>query len=180
MKKLISVIAAIMMVGAMAACGNTETVVEAKPVITKTGLGIVSNVNVKNENEDKGASSQVDTTSCAVTLDENGVIVGIKFDITQGKAEFDKEGEAVTESAKDIKSKKELGEDYHLKGVSSIGKEMSEQIVGLEEYAVGKKAEDVIGMELTETGAGVDLATSCTINIQDYLFALQKAVNNAK
>ncbi len=176
MKKIISIAIAVVMIATFSACGSTQG---GTTQTIKTGLGMVSNVKITAAGE-KDGSTQVDTTSCALSIDENGVIVSVSFDVTQGKAKFGADGSAKTEPEKNIKSKKEYGADYNMKAASPIQKEYDEQIAALEEYCKGKKVEDVLKMELTEKKAPVDLATSCTISIGDYLVALEKAAKNAK
>lgn len=176
MKKIIAISIAVVMLAAFVGCGAKT---EGATATTKTGLGMVSNVQITAAGENDG-STQVDTTSCAVTIDDNGVIVGINFDVTEGKTKFGADGSAKTEPEKNIKSKKELGADYGMKVASGIKKEANEQIAALEEYCIGKKVEDVMKMQLTEKGSPADLATSCTISVGDYLLALEKAVKNAK
>lgn len=152
----------------------------------KMGLGLISNVDIKPAGE-KDGSTQVDTTACAVTLDANGKIVGISWDVTQGKAKFGVDGTAKSEVATDIKSKKELKEEYNMKGASPIGKEWYEQIDALEKYSVGKAAADVVGMKTYTSEGGhenvpdvEELKSSCTMSSGDFLKSLEKAVANAK
>ena len=151
----------------------------------KMGLGMISNVTATPAGE-KDGSTQVDTTACAVTLDANGKIVGISWDVTQGKAKFGVDGTAKSEPANDIKSKKELKEEYNMKVASPIGKEWYEQIDALEKYSVGKAAADVVGMKTYTNGDHdnvpdvEELKSSCTMSSGDFLQSLKKAVANAK
>lgn len=175
MKKLIVLTLALVLV---AGCGA--------PTL-KLGLGMLSNVSITAAGE-KDGSTQVDTTACAVSLDANGKIVSIAWDVTQGKAKFGKDGTAKSEAAIDVKTKKEQGEAYGMKAASAIGKEVNEQIVALEAYATGKTVADVTGMKTFDKGDGnhtrvpdvEELKSTCTITVGDYLDSLTKAAANAK
>lgn len=175
MKKLIAITLALVLV---AGCGA--------PTL-KLGLGMLSNVSITAAGE-KDGTTQVDTTACAVSLDANGKIVSISWDVTQGKAKFGKDGAALSEAANDIKTKKELGDAYGMRPASAIGKEVNEQIVALETYATGKTVAEVTGMKTYDKGDGnhthvpdiEELKSTCTITVGDYLNSLTKAAANAK
>ena len=158
----------------------------------KLGMGMVASMTGSNataataDADAVDGKTQADVTVCAVTLDGDNKIVGISFDVVQCKATFTPEG--AVSVASDIKTKKELGDDYGMRGVSAIGKEVNEQIVALEEYAVGKTVADVVGMPTFDRGDGnhtdvpdvEELKSSCTITVGAYLDALDKAAANAK
>ncbi|MEG1875564.1 MAG: hypothetical protein RR185_08345 [Angelakisella sp.] len=151
----------------------------------KMGLGMVSNVSITAAGE-KDGKTQVDSTACAVTVDANNKIVAISWDVTQGAAKFNTKGEAVSEAAQNIKSKKELQGEYGMKKASAIGKEWFEQIAALEAYAVGKTVADVTGMKTKTVGdhTGVpdveELKSGCTMAAGDFLASLTKAAANVK
>lgn len=151
----------------------------------KLGLGMVSNVSIAAAGE-KNGTTQVDSTACAVTLDANGKIVAVSWDVTQGKGAFDTTGAAKSEPANDIQSKKELKEGYNMKPASPIGKEWYEQIAALEDYAKGKTVAEVTGMKVTTVGTHdnvpdvEELKSSCTMSCGDFFASLSKAAANAK
>lgn len=77
-------------------------------------------------------------------------------------------------------TKKDLKENYNMKGASPIGKEWYEQIDVLEKYIVENGIDAV---ELGEDGkpvAGSDLATGCTIYLGDIIETAKSAVEAAK
>ena len=150
----------------------------------KLGLGMVANMSGGNASPDGDGKTQADVTACAVTLDSNGKIVGVAWDVMQCKASVTTAG-AVT-VADSIQSKKELKEGYNMKGASAIGKEWYEQIAALEGYAVGKTPADVTGMAVKEVNGHTnvpdiaDLTSSCTMSCGDFFATLTKAAANAK
>ena len=155
----------------------------------KTGLGVVTDIaSSTSAAEGKAGKASVNSTICAVTLDDEGKIVSISFDVAQTAVAFDEKGEVTTDLTADVLSKRELKEGYGMKPASPIGKEWYEQMDSLEAWCIGKTVEEVLGMPTYDKGDGhhdcvpddVDLKTSCTVSIGDNLKALAKAAENAK
>ena len=159
----------------------------ATTAMAATGLGSITSVSLTPAGASNGSVS-VNTTMCAVTLDEAGKIVAVKFDVVQPKAAFDATGAASGELNAAPQTKKELKEGYGMKRVSSIGKEWYEQAAALEEWCIGKTVEEVLGMKTFDRGDGshtmvpdeADLKAGCTITVGDYLKALVNAAANAQ
>ena len=159
----------------------------ATSALAATGLGSVTSVAVTAAEADKAGSVSVNTTICAVTLDDEGKIVDIKFDAVQPKGAFDATGAAADFNAAP-QTKKELKEGYGMQKVSAIGKEWYEQAAALEAWCIGKTVDEVLGMPTFDRGDGhhtmvpddADLKTGCTITVGDYLKALEKAAADAK
>lgn len=174
MKKLISLLLCVALVMTMfTACG-------AKGL--KTGLAVVSSASSSKEpTEEKDGTAQVDSTAVAVLVDDKGVIKDIVIDVVQTKFNFNTAGEITTELGKTFDSKKELGDNYNMRGASPIGKEWYEQAEALEKYVTGKTLAEVKGIAL-DGGypTDADLTSSVTMNIGSMITAIEKAVNNAK
>lgn len=198
MKKIFAVVLAVVMVLAVAGCGaaapapapESTPAPEAAPAVYKTGLGVITSVaKSASATEEDGAKTQADVTSCAVTIDEQGKIVAVSIDTVQAKVAFDTEGQLKTDLTAAIKTKKELGEDYGMRGASAIGKEWFEQIAALEEYMIGKTVEEVKNMPVEKrddnhlrvpTQDVVELVSTCTMDVGGYIDALVLAAANAK
>ncbi|MBQ7785394.1 MAG: hypothetical protein IJ381_04515 [Clostridia bacterium] len=169
MKKIITAAIVALLLVSISACA-----------FAATGLGSVTKVTSTPATADAAASVAVNTTMCAVTI-EDGKIVGIAFDAVQPKSNWET---AVVEP----QTKLELKEGYNMKRVSGIGKEYYEQIAALEAWCIGKTVEQVLTMPVMDRGDGshthvptdVDLAAGCTISVADHLKALEKAAANAK
>ena len=147
----------------------------------KTGLAIVSSMASSKEPADgKDGTAQVDSVAVAVVVDEDGKIVNCYIDTVQNKMGFTAEGKAVMKE--DFQTKKELGEKYGMKAASGIGKEWDEQAAALEEYVIGKTAEEVAGIAVDDTTkpTDVDLVAGVTIKIGQYKEAIVEAVQNAE
>lgn len=99
-----------------------------------------------------------ETTSAELVLEEDKIIE-LKLDETSGDT-----------------TKRTLGDDYHMKDASTIGKEWYEQVSFLESYI---KKNGVEGIKLDEEGKGEneDLRTGCTISIDGFLKAIADAKN---
>ena len=174
MKKIIALTLALLM---LAGCGATTV---------KTGLGAITTGSASDATDDADGKFQANVTICAATFDANGKILGVSFDAIQPKVTYDTEGKVVTVS-EEQKTKKELGDEYGMRGQSAIGKEVYEQYAALEAYMVGKAAADIIAMptyQRDEKHTAVpdveELKSSCTINVGDQLKAFEKAYNTAK
>ena len=140
-----------------------------------TGLGSYTKVTAKPA-ADANGSVGADTTMCAVTLDEEGRIVGVVFDVVQASAAFDATGAVAGEVNAEPQTKNELGEAYGMKKASPIGKEFSEQMDALAAWCVGKTLDQVLAVYAEDA----DLKAGCTVYIGTEMMALQKAIANAK
>lgn len=155
------------------------------------GLGIVTSIHSSKsayveDDEPYDGRAQVDSTICAVILDNNGVIVDIHFDVAQTRVPFSVEGEILADMDAAIKSKLELGEDYGMRGASPIGAELFEQVIAFEQYCIGKTATEIIEMPTYAANENhlrvadvADLKSTVTIDVGSYVDALAKAVANA-
>ena len=164
MKKILSAVIAMMLVLSMTSA------------FAATGLGSYTAVTVTAATAEKAGSVGADTYMCAVTLDEEGKITGISFDVVQAKGQFDAAGAVSGEASIEPQTKNELKENYGMKGISPIGKEYYEQMDALEAWCIGKTVEEVVTLSADDA----DLKAGCTVGIANQLVALQKAAANAQ
>ena len=153
----------------------------------KAGLGMVTNMSGTDAEDEDPAKTQADVTAVALALDADGKIVAISIDVVQAKATVDADG--VVTVAEDVKTKRELGDDYNMKKYASpaaVG-EWYEQANAFEAYCIGKTADEVAGMPLgenahgyTDAPAAEELKSTCTISVTAFLNAIAKAAANAK
>ena len=156
--------------------------------LAASGLGSVTTMSGAGAEADKAGSVTINTTMCALELDDAGKITAVSFDIAQNKVGFDATGALTGELTGEQPTKKELGDGYGMKAATSIGKEWFEQAEALEDWCVGKTVEEVVTMPTYDKGDGrhtqvpddVDLKTGCTIDVGSFLDALQEAADNAK
>lgn len=158
-------------------------VLSAVSALAATGLGSVTTVEVTAAEGEKAGKVSVNTTMCAVTLDENGVIVAVKFDAVQPAGSIAADGTVVGDAYDEPKTKIEKEYEYGMAPVSGIGKDWFEQAAGLEAWCIGKTVAEVLAMPTMDKGDGhhtcvptdADLITSCTIDVGALLKALEKA-----
>lgn len=86
----------------------------------------------------------VSTTYATVVFDENNIIKKVYIDEVESKIYFDGNGNIVNkDSYSDIRSKRELGNEYGMKAASGISKEWFEQINSLESWLAGKNISEI-------------------------------------
>jgi len=153
-------------------------------LISSLGLGVVTSINRSldyNEENDMLAMAQVDNVIVVAAFDREGRIAAVLIDAAQTRVNFDEEMQVASDLTAEIRTKKELGDDYGMRVASQIDTEWHEQIMNLEAWMIGKTLGEVKSLGLTERGApdDPDLATMVTITITDYIAALEKAYNSA-
>ena len=144
----------------------------------KTGLAIVTSLK-GSEN----GKADYDVTLVAVLVDDQGVIQDCIIDSIGAKVEFDTTGTITSDVTAAIKTKNELGYDYHMKDWGSAIAEWFEQADALAQFAIGKTVSELKNGALNESGYapdGSDLASSATIYLGGYVAAIEVAVNHAK
>lgn len=186
--------AAMVVSGGLSVYGNPEVITQKEKNETvktqsedaveelKTGLAIVTSIGKSADAGEIDGTVQTDMDVAAVVVDSEGRIVDCTIDSLQTTVQFDGEGKITTDLAAEFLTKQELGEQYGLKGASSIGKEWNEQADAFAEYCIGKTAQEISGIAVTEEGQAEDedLAASCTINFGGFQELVVKAVANAE
>ncbi len=118
---------------------------------------------------------QYDADYAAVTVDADGKITSCLIDASQAKCAID--GGKFKVEAGNYATKKELKEDYNMKGASPIEKEWYEQAAAYEEWAKGKTVDEIKG---AVDGEGYpsdeDLKAGCTIAISAIVATIEAAM----
>lgn len=187
MKKLISLLLALMLVFSLAACGGkdegnkdneNENQTETNAPEYKLGMG----VSLNTDSSETG-HAQVDATVAAVVLDSEGKIVACRLDCAQSKMDI-VDGAVDTEAI--FMTKRELKEDYNMVKFSDATLEWYEQAVNFEAYAEGKTVEEVKNTATTTNDHGYnvfadeELHATCSIDITAFIDAIVKAGEDAK
>ena len=175
MKKILSVVLAVVMlfaVVALAGCSKDPANSDGdNAAALKFGLGVVASYG-----EPKDTSGEFVATAVAVLLDAEGKIAKIDLDSMQLSPAWTEDGKKL--DVEDLRTKYDKGTDY---GMSKIGKaEWNVQADAFMKTAAGKTLAEVKAL-VAENGAPQgDLATAgCTINVYEFMAALDKAVANA-
>jgi len=149
MKKLLALTAALALCLSAVACGsstdnnsNSDTIDSAS---YRVGVGSYTTTEDSSPSvEGENGKGVVSTTYATVIFDNNDIIRKVYIDEVQSKIYFDVNGQLVNRDAyTDIRSKRELGDEYNMKPASDIGKEWYEQINSLESWLVGKNIREI-------------------------------------
>lgn len=176
MNKTISIILSFCMLFSLvslAGCGkNTETL--------KLGFGIHSYIaEAKNAKEDTVGGGEAEITVAAVLLDKNDKIVKCAIDSIENPMNFTADGKF--EGANDLKSKYELGDSYGMKAYGGAKKEWYEQVDAFVSVAQGKSLTEIKALKGEDKkGTETVVNAGCTIEISDFVLAIEKAVNNSE
>ncbi len=181
MRKILSLFLAALMVLSVASfsgCGEAATL--------KFGMGVYASYgDITSADGDTNGTGEVVATVAAVLLDENGKIVKVALDTADNTVEYTSGGAAV---AGEFATKNELGDNYNMAAygadLNGDGKvlEWYAQADAFEAACAGKTLDEVKAL-LGDDGyhAGEELAAAgCTIGVTDFIFAVEKAVANAK
>ena len=177
MKRILALaLACFLAVGLLAGCSGNSVSGNVK-----VGLGVVTSIASSSDLQGNEGAAQVDSVIATVAVDENGKIVDCQIDAAQTKVTFDAAGKITSDKNAEYKTKNELGADYNMKEASSIKKEWNEQAEAFSQWCIGKTMDEVKNMPLKEGVPNtVDLVSSVTIHVTDFISAMEKAVANAK
>jgi len=205
LKRFAFVLTLIMLAGILAGCTGTPVIYQtnctcptpapapaATPVpapeapaaegALKTGLSIITGLSdSKSAAADAAGEAKYDVTVVAVTVDAAGVIQSCIIDSIGTSVAFDASGAITSDTAADVLTKNELGENYGMKAYAGSKYEWNEQAAALANYAVGKTAEELRNGAIGEDGKAkdADLASTATIYLGGYVGGIEAAVNNA-
>ncbi len=167
MKKVISVLSALLLAVSLCACGKKN---EKEYFL---GLGVVATGETSGE-----SSAAIDVTVAAVVTDENGKILNCKIDAVQCAA--DTKDVTLDKSKSTFESRGQLKENYGMRVASGIGKEWYEQADFFADYVVGMTAAEVAEIKTVTRADGGEkpeesfLLAGCTVDISDFTKAVIK------
>ena len=172
MKKILTLALCILMVltATLVSCNNAATV--------KFGAGIyVSTPTVTDAGADNDGSGKVDVTVAAVTVDADGKIAACDLDTASNTVKFTADGKAV---AGEFKTKYEQGASYNMVAYGGANREWFEQADAFEALVVGKTLDEVKALVAADNkGNDEVVAAGCTIMINEFVNAIEKAYNAA-
>ena len=144
----------------------------------KLGLGIATDMHLsKAATADAPGTAQSYSFMTAVTYDAQGVVTSCIMDALQGTVAFDAKGQIVSDVNAAPQTKNELGDNYGMRKASKIGKEWFEQAAGFAQYVLGKNAEQITGIQLTDgKAADADLASVATVTVTEMQAVVLKAL----
>ncbi len=145
----------------------------------KFGLGVYTNVSkADSATEDADGQGKVAITAAAVTVDADGKIVSCVLDTADITVKYTADGKAVANDS--FKTKYEQGKDYNMVTYGGATKEWYEQADAFMALVAGKTLDEVKAL-VAEGNKGNDevISAGCTIMINEFVLAIEKAVNNA-
>ena len=161
-----------------------ETTGEAGSVAS-FGLGQNISIAKSRPSGDQTAQAQADVTIAAVGFDEEGKVASVTIDVAQTRVAFDEDMQVTSDLEEEVPTKKELEDDYGMRGASEIDAEWYEQAEALEEWMIGKTVDEITGMEVKEVDEAhqhvpdvEELTSSVTITVEGYLEAVEEAWEN--
>ncbi len=151
----------------------------SKPATLKFGFGLYASTPAATDATiDKEGSGKLDITFAAVTIDADGKIVTCDVDTASNTVGFTADGKAV--AAAEFKTKYEQGKDYNMVAYGGAKKEWFEQADAFESVVAGKTLDEVKAMVGEDQKGNEDVvAAGCTIMINEFVGAIEKAYNAA-
>ena len=173
MKKLLCVVLSVLLLLpalAFTGCGKEEAL--------QFGLGVYTNVSkASSATEDTAGQGKVAITAAAVTVDAAGKIVACVLDTADITVSYTADGKAVANDG--FKTKYEMGADYNMVKYGGSAKEWFEQADAFEGVVVGKTLDEVKAL-VADANKGTEevINAGCTIMINEFVLAIEKAYNN--
>ncbi len=128
---------------------------------------------------DKEGTGKLDVTVAAVTVDADGKIVACELDTASNTVKFTADGKAVANT--EFKTKYEQGKDYNMVTYGGAKKEWFEQTDAFEKVVAGKTLTEVKALVAAENKGNDEVVNAgCTIMINEFVGAIEKAYNAAK
>ena len=144
----------------------------------KLGLGVSVSVSASDATADKAGQGQAAVTAAAVLVDADGKIVKAFIDVADNKVGYTADGKAVANES--FATKYEMGDAYNMVAYGGAVKEWYAQADAFCALIVGKTAAEVKALVAGENkGTEEVLSAGCTIMINDFAVAVEKAINNA-
>ena len=145
----------------------------------KFGLGVYVNVSSATDaTADADGQGKVAVTAAAVTVDADGKIVACVLDTADNTIKYTTAGQAIANET--FKTKYELGDDYNMVTYGGAAKEWYAQADAFMALVKGKTLAEVKAL-VADANKGNDevINAGCTIMINEFVLAIEKAYNNA-
>ena len=175
-KRIALLLAGLLAIGSLTACGGAGN----SGASVNVGLGLYTQMDSSTSaSADAEGLAEADLTVAAVTLNADGTIAAVKVDTIQVKTSFDATGVITSDTAAEIQTKKEKGDNYGMTAVSQVG-EWYQQAAAFEGFCVGKTIDEVkAAMGADFAPSSDELLAGCTMKINAFVAALEKACAEA-
>jgi len=158
----------------LASCSREKSTTDTLAVSVKNGT-YIKTVSQSNAGDTDG-KSEFAITGAAVSFDKDGKVVSCELDAADIAVKYTAAGKAVPVS--DFATKRELGDRYGMKAAGAKA-EWYEQADAFEKVVEGKTVDEIKRL-VAEGGRGVDevITAGCTISVEDFVKAIEKAAKN--
>lgn len=156
------------------ACAQAEALGAGRGDALSLGVEAVNGSSGTTATDDSDIEAQVEITLVALTTDEGGHVTSAVADAAEPSLTVASDGGV--DAPDKVQTKRELGDDYGMRGASALGKEWYEQADGYCDYLKGKTAAQVEA--IPTDGSDTDLKALCTISVTDLQKAAVKALEN--
>ena len=175
MKKLLCLSLSVLMVVSLVGCKKEEKKAET----LKFGMGVYTEVSkASNAEEDVNGQGKTASTAAVVTVDAAGKIVACQLDTADATVAYTGDGKAVANDS--FATKYELGDAYNMVAYGGAVKEWYAQADAFETVVAGKTLDEVKALVAGENrGTEEVINAGCTIMINEFVQAIEKAYNNA-
>ncbi len=176
MKKFVCLVLATLMVIPFIFTGCGSEKAEA----LSFGLGVYTTVTAASDaTEDVNGAGKVTITAAAVTVDADGKIVSCLLDTADFSVGYTADGKAVANDS--FATKREKGDAYNMVAYGGAVKEWYAQADAFATVACGKTLDEVKAL-MAEGNKGTDevVNAGCTIMVNEFVLAIEKAVANVK
>ena len=163
----------------------TEATAPAVEGAVKTGLSVSTSISDSTSATAEAAgAAKYDVTLAAVLVNDEGIIVDCVIDSIPATVKFDANGQITSDLTMAVPTKNEQGANYGMVAYGGAKAEWDAQVAAVAKYAIGKTVDQLkngdIDMVSGKAKDGTDLASSATIYLAGYVYAIEAAVNNAK
>ena len=163
----------------------TETTSPAVEGAVKTGLSVSTSISDSaSATAEAAGAAKYDVTLAAVLVNDEGIIVDCVIDSIPATVKFDANGQITSDLTMAVPTKNEQGANYGMVAYGGAKAEWDAQVAAVAKYAIGKTVDQLkngdIDMVTGKAKDGTDLASSATIYLAGYVYAIEAAVNNAK
>lgn len=139
-------------------------------------LGIVTTpVGSAEADSENDGTNDIDTTVVAAVVDKDSKVVAMDTDVVSISVTFDASGASTTDTAAEIKTKKELGDDYGMVAYGDAKKEWYEQAAAFNTACKGLDAKGIAKFVTEDSDIESLQSAGCTIDVSDMVKAAVKA-----
>lgn len=172
MKKITALIILVLTAFSLFSCGKGGSGM-------KLGVGVYSAAqNAKDAEGDANGSAGATVTVATVLIDKDGKIVSCILDAAEYTFSYTSEGKAA--GTGELKTKREQGDAYGMKLYGGAVGEWYEQADAFSAAVAGKTVSEVKALVANGGKGNTEVVSAgCTIAIEDFIFAIEKAAANA-